>query len=475
MGLTASPALQEIARAALKATRMIENPAIRSRLAGRDAAPEGGGAAAELGGAEGGSPGAEAMAAGIASRSFPFVQKNTKLFRVFGFEWLRWGLTALCCVPAATFVAEVLVGAPPPRRRARAERPPPTTVILVPAHNEAAVITATLENLSGELNAATSLLVVADNCEDATPTLAERAGARVVRRVDPERRGKGYAIEFGLDELSREPPEIVIIVDADCRVEPGSISVLADRARETGRPVQAEYLILPPRLEPRTAVNALAFLIKNRVRPLGLARLGLPCQLTGSGMAFPWDVIRKAPPMGSYLVEDMLMGIELARLGSPPLFCPDARIRSQLPSRDQAQAGQRRRWEHGHLATLIEQGPRLLLEGVRRGRLDLLALGLDLLVPPLTLFLFGLCVVLGINALLSAGLGLAAGPGMLSLGALAAVGASVLVAWLTQGRELVPLRYALLVPGYMFWKLPLYVAFAARRKQATWEQTERTP
>jgi cellulose synthase/poly-beta-1,6-N-acetylglucosamine synthase-like glycosyltransferase len=401
--------------------------------------------------------------------------RGTKLGPVLA--WLRWGLTALCCIPAATFVAEVLVGAPPPRRRAPPSRGHlPRTVILVPAHNEQAVITATLDNLQGELSEQVSLLVVADNCEDDTPALAERAGARVVRRTDPTRRGKGYAIEFGLNELAKDPPEIVIVVDADCRVDPGSIAILAERARETGRPVQAEYLILPPRLEPRTAVNALAFLIKNRVRPLGLARLGLPCQLTGSGMAFPWDVIRKAPPGGAYLVEDMLMGIELARLGYPPLFCPEARIKSELPSRAQAQAGQRRRWEHGHIATLIDHGPKLLVEGVRRGDPNLVALGLDLLVPPLTLLLFGLCVMLGLNALLSLGfgVGLGAGPLYLSLGAVAAVGASVLLAWLTQGRELVPLRYAFLVPGYMLWKLPLYVAFAARRKQATWEQTERT-
>jgi cellulose synthase/poly-beta-1,6-N-acetylglucosamine synthase-like glycosyltransferase len=393
---------------------------------------------------------------------------------VVGLAWLRWGLTALCCVPAATFVAEVLVGAPPPRRRraAAASRLPRTT-ILVPAHNEQAVITATLDNLRGELTDQVSLLVVADNCEDDTPLLAERAGARVIRRQDPARRGKGYAIEFGLNELAKDPPEIVIIVDADCRVEPGSIAVLAEQASKTGRPIQAEYLILPPRLEPRTAVNAVAFLIKNRVRPLGLARLGLPCQLTGSGMAFPWEVIRKAPPGGSYLVEDMLMGIELARLGSPPLFCPEARIRSELPTREQAQTGQRRRWEHGHLATLIDHGPKLVLEGLRKADLNLLAMGLDLLVPPLTSLLLALCVVVGLNALLSLGLG--AGPLYLSLGAVAAIGASVILAWITQGRELVPLRYALLVPGYVFWKLPLYVAFAARRKQATWEQTERTP
>jgi cellulose synthase/poly-beta-1,6-N-acetylglucosamine synthase-like glycosyltransferase len=390
-------------------------------------------------------------------------------------DWLRWGLTALSCVPAATFVVEVLMGTPAPRRRVLGSGARPRTVILVPAHNEASVILATLDNLRGELDDQTSLLVVADNCEDETPALAEAAGARVVRRVDPTRRGKGYAIEFGLAELAKAPPDIVIIVDADCRVEPGSIATLAERAQTTGRPIQAEYLILPPRLDPRTAINAVAFLIKNRVRPLGLLRLGLPCQLTGSGMAFPWSVIRKAPPMGAYLVEDMLMGLELARLGSSPSFCPEARIRSELPTRDQAQRGQRRRWEHGHLATLLEQGPLLVAQGLRRRSIDLLALGLDVLVPPLTLFLLGLCSVVALNAIATFGFDLGRGPLLLSGGAVLAVGVSVLLAWLSQGREFVPLRYALLVPGYVLWKLPLYIAFAARRKQATWEQTERNP
>jgi Glycosyltransferase like family 2 len=420
--------------------------------------------------------GREAMRSPYTTPTFPREQKARKLCTVLGLAWLRWGVTALCCVPAAAFVAEVLIGTPAPRRRPGTPAlPTPRTVILVPAHNEQAVIVGTLQNLSAELSDRISLLVVADNCEDDTPQLAERAGVRVVRRVDPERRGKGYAIEFGLAELAKDPPEIVVIVDADCRVEPGSIGILADRAQRTGRPIQAEYLILPPRLEPRTAVNALAFLIKNRVRPLGLLRLGLPCQLTGSGMAFPWAVIRKAPAMGAYLVEDMLMGLELARLGSPPLFCPEARIRSELPMREQAQQKQRRRWEHGHLATLLAQGPRLVWEGLERGDLALLALGLDLLVPPLSLFVVGLCAVVGANALLSLGFGLGAGPLLVSMGTLVAVGASVLAAWLVQGRELVPLRYALLVPGYVLWKLPLYVAFAARKKQATWEQTERSP
>jgi len=386
---------------------------------------------------------------------------------------LHLGLTALSCLPAATFVTEVLVGALPPQKRRTSSKVQPRTVVLVPAHNEENGIEATLANLKSELGPNMSILVVADNCEDDTPARAERvAGVKVVRRVDRERRGKGYALEFGLNELAHDPPDIVIIVDADCRVEPGSLVTLAQRALETDRPIQAEYLILPPRLEPRTAINALAFMIKNRVRPLGLARLGLPCQLTGSGMAFPWKVIRSAPPMHGHLVEDMMMGLELARQGKAPLFCPEARIKSELPERQQAQEGQRRRWEHGHIATLLEHGPKLVLEGLRDGKLDLVALGLDLMVPPLTLSVMGLAAVVGFNTVLALGLGASALPLLMSAGALVAVGLAVLTAWIAQGKDLVPLTYALEIPRYMAWKLPLYRAFAGQR-QATWEQTER--
>jgi cellulose synthase/poly-beta-1,6-N-acetylglucosamine synthase-like glycosyltransferase len=387
---------------------------------------------------------------------------------------LHLGLTALSCLPAATFVTEVLVGALPPQSRRTPSRVQPRTVVLVPAHNEEGGIEATLANLKSELGPNMSILVVADNCEDDTPARAERvAGVKVVRRVDRERRGKGYALEFGLNELAHDPPDIVIVVDADCRVEPGSLVTLAQRSLETDRPIQAEYLILPPRLEPRTAINALAFMIKNRVRPLGLARLGLPCQLTGSGMAFPWKVIRNAPPMHGHLVEDMMMGLELARQGKAPLFCPEARIRSELPERQQAQEGQRRRWEHGHIATLLEHGPKLVLEGLRDGKLDLVALGLDLMVPPLTLSVMGLAAIVGFNTVLALGLGASAVPLLMSAGALVAVGLAVLTAWIAQGKDLVPLTYALEIPRYMAWKLPLYRAFTGQRQQ-TWEQTARS-
>jgi cellulose synthase/poly-beta-1,6-N-acetylglucosamine synthase-like glycosyltransferase len=345
---------------------------------------------------------------------------------------------------------------------------------LVPAHDEGAGIAKTISELRSQLTDQDVLLVVADNCSDDTATLAAASGARVVERHDSERRGKGYALVFGLEQLAAQPPDVVVIVDADCAVSEGGIEQIARLAHQTDRPVQADYVLTPSeRPSGRSVVSALAFLVKNRVRPRGLAALGMPCLLTGTGMGFPWAVLRKAPPTDDHLVEDMVMGLELALLGHAPRLCPDAHVTSSLPERAQAANTQRRRWEHGHLATLIEHGPRLFVQGILRSRLELIALALDLMVPPLSLLV----------ALLSAGLGLGTVAWLLGASPLPmlmfatsmfgiAMGAGV--GWYAYGRDLVRARDLLAVPRYVLWKLPLYFSFFTRGRQRGWQRTERS-
>jgi cellulose synthase/poly-beta-1,6-N-acetylglucosamine synthase-like glycosyltransferase len=375
-------------------------------------------------------------------------------------------------IPSAVLLMECLLALLPERKRP-ALPPPPATVVLVPAHDEAAGIEGTLRSLSEAIGAGQRIVVVADNCTDDTAAIARRAGVEVVERSDPERRGKGYAIVFGLEQLAAgAPPEVVIIVDADCRVRPGGLAELAAEAKASGRPVQAEYVLAPPKtFTPRGVVSGLAVLVKNRVRPGGLRKIGLPCHLTGSGMAFPWAVIRSAPPTGSYLVEDMLIGIELALLGHPPLSTSRVAVTSELPERDQAAERQRRRWEHGHLSTLARQGPRLIVQGILRMRIGLIAMGLDLMVPPLA---FLVLLLLGWSSLCGLALLIGVGPLPFALAgsSLAAVALAVGIAWLAYGRQQIPLRYLLFIPGYVLWKIPLYFAFF-RRKQQRWERTER--
>lgn len=391
---------------------------------------------------------------------------------VFDVTLLLLGL--LFAVPSGTFFLECLASLLPARRmpgtdvNVQAAR----AVVLVPAHDEALQIAATVEALRRELGPADEVVVVADNCTDETANLAQSAGARVYERHDPSRRGKGHALTFGLAKLADAPPEVVIIVDADCRVAEGAILALKRQALATGRPAQAEYLLRPTALSPGAVVSTLAFLVRNRVRMRGLDRLGGPSPLVGTGMAFPYRVLRDAPDTGSHLTEDLLMGIQLAERGTPARFCPAAYVESDLPVRSGAARKQRARWEHGHLSLLLREGPRLVGRGLLRGRPALVGLGLDLMVPPLSLL-----VLLVGSLVLSTGLSFAVGgallPWIVAMADLAAVGFGVLLGWLRHGRSLVPARYLLAVPLYLAWKVPLYLGLAVGRRQKTWERTER--
>src|SRR5580704_15835042 len=96
--------------------------------------------------------------------------------------------------------------------------------VLVPAHNEGTGLLPTLEDIKRQLQPGDRILVVADNCTDDTATIARTAGAEVIERHDPDRRGKGYALDFGIQHLSATPPDILIMIDADCRIAANAIT-----------------------------------------------------------------------------------------------------------------------------------------------------------------------------------------------------------------------------------------------------------
>jgi cellulose synthase/poly-beta-1,6-N-acetylglucosamine synthase-like glycosyltransferase len=385
---------------------------------------------------------------------------------------------AICAaLPSLWFFIECMLGAlyrpePPPLQAAEGVR----VAVLMPAHNESAGIALTVQALTPQLSPTTELWVVADNCTDDTAQLAARSGkhVHVLERHDTERRGKGYALAYGLDQLAAQPPDVVVIMDADCEVSAQGIARLAQRALQVNAPVQADYVLTPAqRPSGRSVVSALAFLVKNRARPRGLAALGQPCLLTGTGMGFPWEVLRKAPPTDDHLVEDMVMGLELAHLGHAPRLCPDVCVTSALPEKEKAASSQRKRWEHGHLATMLSHCPRLFARGIASRRLDLIALALELCVPPLSLLVLMLVAATGVCAV-AAILGASGAPLAITVLSLMAIGTGVLAAWLAYGRELVRARDLLAIPLYVLWKLPLYFSFFTKGKQRAWERTERT-
>lgn len=345
--------------------------------------------------------------------------------------------------------------------------------VLVPAHDEAAGIEVVVRQLLAELGPADRLVVVADNCTDDTAALARAAGAEVLERQDAAHRGKGYALSYGAEHLAADPPDVVVVMDADCRVARGSLRALAAKALASGRPTQAVYLLEKPAGDNNlSGISAFAFLVRNLVRPRGLGRLGLPCELTGTGMAFPWPVYRDAPATHGFLAEDRLLGHELALRRTPPLLDEDTEVVGELAQNAPASFKQRRRWEHGGLAILLRTSPRLLARGLLRANAGLIAQGFDSAVPPLALL-----VLLQTGAAVGTGaIALAGGPALpfaLAAGGFTLLGSGVFLAWLLDGRELLPLSEVLRIPRYILWKLPLYASFARHGAHGEWERTDR--
>jgi cellulose synthase/poly-beta-1,6-N-acetylglucosamine synthase-like glycosyltransferase len=388
-----------------------------------------------------------------------------------------WLLTVAAGVPLAVFAFELLAGLWPERRARKVAAVAAKTAILIPAHDEAQGIAATLGALLETIPQGTRVLVVADNCTDETARLAREAGAEVIERHDPEARGKGYALAFGRDHLARASgtaaPDVVLVLDADCRLLPGSVTALAEAALDRGAPVQAVNLIeadlaAPPMVQ----ISSFAMLVKNLYRSRGMQRLGGAALLTGTGMAFPWKLFAEAELATGSIVEDLSLGIAMTRAGYPPRLAGAAGVRSAPADMADALA-QRTRWEHGFLQVLRRQALPVLLGGLRGGSRAEILLGLHLAVPPLALLLLMAAAALVLQAVLALLGGSVAA--LVTLGALTAtVLLLVTAAWLAEGRAFLSGGALLRAPLYVLWKLPLYASFL-RKPEADWRRTPRRP
>jgi len=347
-----------------------------------------------------------------------------------------------------------------------------TVAVLIPAHNESSGIITTLNSIKPQLKSADRLLVVADNCSDDTAEIATANGAEVIERHDSKNRGKGFALDYGIRHLLKNAPDVVVIIDADCTLEADSLESLAARALHHGRPVQSLYLMKSPDgAGLKTRIAEFAWLVKNLVRPLGNLRLGLPCELMGAGMAFPWGIISSAGLANGNIVEDMKLGIDLTKLGKPPLFSPDILVTSYFPTTSEAQSGQRTRWEHGHLGMILSEAPDMFKQAIADRNIGLLAMAFDLCVPPLALlvvFLVGLIVLTGIASLT----GLSVLPFQVALLSMILLGSSILLAWLGWGRQIISISAFLVLPLYVISKVPHYLKFLWKR-QKNWVRTDR--
>ncbi len=344
--------------------------------------------------------------------------------------------------------------------------------ILIPAHNEASIIVRTLSSLRENIPVGTRILVVADNCSDNTAELAREAGAEAFERTDETLCGKGYALAWGRDILAADPPDCVIVLDADCALNNDSAAKLALAAMRKSIPVQATNLIFSvAEAPPVVQISNFAMLVKNLVRQRGMTRLGGAALLTGTGMAFPWQIFATAPLASGDLAEDLALGIAITKQGHAPYFLESAGVSSEAAAEEDTLV-QRTRWEHGFLTTARLHAIPLILSGIRQFSRSQFFLGLHLIVPPLALLMatgIGILFVLAGAAFW----GSTALPFALLLTIVIAAILLTIGAWLLEGRKVLTFGALIRTPLYVLWKIPVYLKLV-RGSETQWIRTRRS-
>lgn len=375
-------------------------------------------------------------------------------------------------VPVLVLTAQVLASLPPLRPAPLGLRRP-ALAVLVPAHDEAGQIAGTVATLRAGLTPGDRLVVVADNCRDATAAAARAAGAEVVERHDPARRGKGYALDCGYRHLARTGlPETLVVVDADCSFSPAGLDRIARLSAALDGPVQAAYrLDPPPQASSGHRLATFATVLKQIGRPLGASRLGWPCGISGTGFAVPTRLLGTVGLANGHIAEDLKLGLDLALAGHPPRFCPQAEVTSALPAGAAARRAQQTRWEHGHLSLIPAYAGRLLGAALRRGDARLAAMALDLCVLPLVTLALAEAALTGLGLAWWA-LGGGTGPLLIAGASLALLVLAFGLAARRWGGGLLRWRDLAAVPRLVAGKAGILGRFALRRR-SEWVRTER--
>ncbi len=244
--------------------------------------------------------------------------------------------------------------------------------VLICARNEEAVIGPLLESIRRQDYPAelVTTFVAADNCTDATAALAAAGGAVVYQRFDRLRVGKGYALDWLLENIRRDYGDAFdgyFVFDADNLLEPGYISAM-NRTFGDGYDIVTSY---------RNSKNfgdnwisagyALWFLREAQFLNHARALLGSSCAVSGTGFLFGRQVLARRGGWHFYLLtEDIEFTVANVVAGERVGYCPDAVLYDEQPVTFRQSWRQRMRWAKGYIQVFRHYG-KDLLRGCLRG------------------------------------------------------------------------------------------------------------
>jgi 1,2-diacylglycerol 3-beta-glucosyltransferase len=352
----------------------------------------------------------------------------------------------------------------------------PRLVVLVPAHNESEFIGRCVRSLRDQSYPASAyrVVVIADNCTDATAARAAVEGAEVMVRTDPQQKGKGQALRWAMDQVLEAPgaPEAVIIVDADSVADQDFVLQLAASFGAGHESVQADDLLRIDSPSLGAELEVIALLLRNQIRFAGRAALGMPAGLCGNGMLLSAALLRRYPWSAFSGAEDGEYSLILREAGIATAFAPAAKVFASTTSRGSGAYTQGIRWDGGRFQMMREWIPRLLAGVIKRRDIGLLSSLIDLAMLPLSASLVLLSLGATVALLLIWRGAIPFWPALPWLAGLAALPLYVLIAFISARLPLRSYLALMAVPYFLVLKLRVY-ARLIRGLDSGWVRTER--
>lgn len=361
-------------------------------------------------------------------------------------------------------------------RTPRRDREPTSRFcVMVPAHNEALLIGHAVDALlrSDYPRGLIDVIVIADNCDDDTATIARDHGARCLERTDPVNRGKSYALSWLIEQLDVDRYDGFAVIDADTVVDQAYFDVMDRRLSRGETAIQSYSGVLNPHENWLTRLAALPAVLKFRMHYPGKMALGLTCPLTGTGMCLSREVVARFGWNAFAVAENWEYWIQITLAGYRATAAADAIVESQAARSLATSADQRRRWQRGRIDTLRWYG-RSLLAAAARGRMAALDALIELLRPSYANLM--LVSLLYLAACAAAVQWSPDAPGWLAGFAAVVLGAQVAYFMLGLVVMRAPLSTWLalgMVPVYLVWKATLSVPGLRGSADRRWVRTAR--
>ncbi len=230
-------------------------------------------------------------------------------------------------------------------------KPEKSFALIVAAHNEEMVVENIVDSLK-KLDYPKELydvFVIADNCDDNTAKVARAAGAQVFERLNKNKRGKGYALEWMFDRIFKMEKhyDAVGIFDADNLVSPNFLMEMNNVMRDGFKVVQGYIDSKNPEDSWITESYSIAFWTANRLFQMARSNLKLSNQIGGTGFVVDVALLKELGWGATCLTEDLEFTCKLVLNGEKVGWAHNAIVYDEKPLTLRQSWNQRKRWMQG--------------------------------------------------------------------------------------------------------------------------------